>query len=406
VNRKLLSLILGLGALAASELGASVPVLGAPSEADGTVYVLPYDGVITPVAADYLVGGLEDAQRQHADAVVIELDTPGGLDSSMRDIIKAMMASTVPVVVYVAPSGSRAASAGVFITMAAHVAAMAPGTNIGSASPVSLMGAQMDSTMARKVMHDAVAYLEGIAQQRGRSQEWARRFVEDADNIPAERALEENVIDFVAKSLPDLLEATEGRVVQLPQGERELHLAAATVVRHEMGLRHRVLATLANPTLAYMLLLLGIYGIFFELSNPGALLPGILGGIAILLALFAFQALPINYAGLGLILLAMVLFILEIHVASFGLLSIGGLAALVLGSLLLFDSPADWARLSWTVLVPAVGVTALYFGLCVWLAVRGQRRPVVTGVRAMIGERGRVVEAVGEGRHAGRCGPR
>lgn len=376
-------------------------LMPASGAAAAVVHVLPYEGVITPVASDFLVGGIESAEDDRADAVVIELDTPGGLDTSMRDIIKSMMAARIPIIVYVAPAGSRAASAGVFITMAAHVAAMAPGTNIGSASPVAMMGGAMDSTMSRKVMHDAVAYLEGIATERGRSVEWARRFVEEADNLPAERALEENVVDLVAHDLNELFQKVEGRSVELPQGERELHLDDATVVRREMGLRHRILATLANPTLAYLLLLLGVYGIFFELSNPGSLFPGILGSIAIILALFAFQALPINYAGLGLILLAVVLFVLEIYVTSFGLLSIGGLAALVLGSLLLFDSPAEWARLSWTVIGPAVGVTALFFGTCIWLAVRGQRRPVVTGPRAMVGERGRVLEPIGG---AGRVG--
>jgi membrane-bound serine protease (ClpP class) len=367
---------------------ASTPVMA------GVVHVLPFEGPITPVAEEYLVGGMEAAAREDADAVLIELDTPGGLDSSMRNIVKTMLASPVPVVVYVAPSGSRAASAGVFLTMAAHVAAMAPGTNIGSASPVSMMGASMDSTMSKKVTNDAVAYLQGLAKERGRNVAWAERFVVDADNIPADEALSENVIDLVATSRAELLQALDGRVVRLPSGDRTLALSPADLLERPMSWRLRILSALANPTVAYMLLLLGVYGIFFELSNPGSILPGVLGSIAILMALFAFQALPVNYAGLALILLAVVLFILEIYVTSFGLLSIGGIASLVLGSMLLFDSGEDWARLSLRVVVPTVAVTGGFFALCVWLAIKGQRKPVVTGAQAMVGESGRVLEAL------------
>ena len=361
------------------------------------VHQLSYEGAITPVASEYFVEGIAVAQEALAEAVLIEIDTPGGLDSAMREIIKAIFAAEVPVIVYVAPSGSRAASAGAFITMAAHVAAMAPGTNIGSASPVAMMGASLDSTMSAKVKNDAIAYLESIADRRGRSREWARRFVESADNLAADRALEENVIDFVAANSRELLDAIDGRTVELATGSHVLATANATLELHEMSPRLRFLKRLVDPNIAYILLLLGIYGLFFELANPGALAPGILGGICILLALYALQSLPTNYAGIGLILLGAILFLLEIKVTSYGALTLGGLVSLVLGSLMLFESPQAWARVSLKVLVPSLIGFASFFILCAWLVVRSQRRPVTTGLATLIGEQGRVVEGIAAG---------
>jgi membrane-bound serine protease (ClpP class) len=361
------------------------------------VHILPYQGAITPVAAEYLVDGIAYAEDAGAAAVLIELDTPGGLDSAMRTIVKAQLAAGLPVVVYVAPSGSRAASAGAYLTMAAHVAAMAPGTNIGSATPVHMGGAAMDSTMARKVIHDAVAYLESIAQQRGRNVEMARRFVEDAENLPAERAVEQNVVDLVASSRRELLQALDGRVVEVDGKPWTLETADAEVVVRPMSARQRLLKSLVDPQVAYILLLLGIYGLFFELSNPGALAPGIIGGICILLALFALQSLPTNTAGIALLLLGVILLILEVKVTSFGALTLGGLVAMVLGSLILFESPADWARVSLRVIIPSVLVFASFFLLCAWLVVRSQRRAVVTGAQALVGTQGRVLETIQPG---------
>ena len=358
------------------------------------VHVLPYDGAITPVATEYLVAGIEAAEEANAEAVIIELDTPGGLDSSMRGIIKEIMAAEIPVVVFVAPRGSRAASAGAYITMAAHVAAMSPSTNIGSASPVAMMGAPMDSTMHRKVMNDAVAYIESIADERGRNREMARQFVEDASNLTAHEAYEQNVIDLVADDLADLLDQIDGRLVEFEGGTRTLDTADAAVERRPMGFRMAFLKRLADPNVAYILLLLGIYGLFFELSNPGALFPGIIGGICLLLGLFALQSLPTNYAGIGLLLLGTILLILEVKVTSYGALSIGGLAALVLGSLMLFESPGEWARLSLKVMIPALLGFASFFLLCVWLVVRSQGRPSVAGARALVGESGRIVHGI------------
>ncbi len=362
-----------------------------------TVHLLPYEGAITPVASEYIVQGIEAAEDAAVEAVIVRLDTPGGLDSSMREIIKATMASDVPVIFFVAPGGSRAASAGVYMTMAAHVAAMAPGTNIGSASPVAMMGAAMDSTMSKKVTNDAVAYLESIAQKRGRNAEWAKRFVVDAENIPAERAVEERVVDLVADDVPGLLDAIDGWTVDVDGESWTLATANATVDERPMSLRLAFLKRLVDPNVAYLLLLLGIYGLFFELSNPGALAPGILGGISILLALYALNSLPTNFAGIGLMVLGVIMLILEVKITSYGALSIGGLASLVLGSLMLFESPASWARVSMKVLIPALLGFSAFFLVCAWLVVRSQRRPVSTGMAALIGEHGRVLNAITPG---------
>jgi membrane-bound serine protease (ClpP class) len=399
------ALTIGTALLAAAVAGADDPdSLEAVSEAAFAVrplvHVVPYDGPITPVASEYITDRIEQAGRAGADALVLQLDTPGGLDVAMRSIIKAFLAAPLPVIVYVAPSGARAASAGAFMTIAAHVAAMAPGTNIGSASPVQIGGGSMDSTMAAKVANDAAAYIASLARNRDRNAELARRMVTEAVNLTADEARAEGLIDVVAPTLPALLDSLQGRRVQVGTDEIELQLSGAELVERPMGMRQRLLKSLANPNLAYILMLLGIYGLFFELSNPGALVPGILGGICLLLALFAFQTLPVNYAGVGLILLGVVMLILEVKVTSFGALTLGGIASLVLGSLMLFDSPEPWARVSLRVLIPAVIVFAGFFVLCVWLVVRGHRRPTITGVEALIGERGRVVKAIpGAGGH-------
>lgn len=373
-----------------------------PGRRPGRVIVAPWVGAITPVSAQFLLQAIEKAELDSAQALVIELDTPGGLDSAMRRIIKAQLAAQVPVVVYVAPAGSRAASAGVFLTMAAHVAAMAPGTNLGSASPVQMMGGAMDSTMSKKVTNDAVAYLEGIAHERGRNESWAARFVVDAENITAEHALEENVIDLVVASRQELLDALEGREVQVVGRTVTLRTATAEVEELLPGWRLRLLQMVADPTVAYLLLLLGIYGIFFELSNPGSIIPGVVGAIAILLAMFALQALPVRAVGLALIGVGVVLFVLEVYVTSFGLLGLAGVTALLFGSAMLFEPGVDGARLSWWVIAPAVGVTTVFMGVCVALAVRSQRRPVETGLRAMIGEVGRVSVALDGDEHTGK----
>lgn len=366
-----------------------------------TVHLCPYEGPITPVAADFLVDALENAARQGAQAVIIQLDTPGGLDSSMRRIIKAQLASPIPVIVYIGPGGSRSASAGAFITLAAHVAAMAPGTNIGSASPVQMGGAGMDSTMARKVSHDAEAYIASLADRRGRNPDLARAMVSEALNLTAEEALDQGLIDLLTPTVGALLDSLRGRAVTMDQEQIVFPDEAPALVETRMSNRQKFLKRLADPNLAYILMLLGIYGLFFELSNPGALVPGILGGISLLLALFAFQALPVDYTGVALILLGIIMFILEVKVPSYGSLSIGGLVSLVLGSLMLFDADQQWARISLSVLIPSVIVFAGFFLVCVWLVIKGQSRKVTTGPEALVGRIGRVIREIRPG-HPGK----
>jgi membrane-bound serine protease (ClpP class) len=377
-------------------------LLASSASADGVVHVLTYEGAITPAASEYIVGGIARAEHDGAEALILRLDTPGGLDTSMREIVKRELAAAVPVVVFVAPAGSRAASAGAFITLAAHVAAMAPGTNIGSASPVQMGGAITDTTLAHKVLNDAAAYIAAIAAQRGRNAALARAFVVTASNVTAAEARAQGAVDLVAADVPALLDSLEGRQVTVAGAARLLHTRGALTRSYELSWRQDLLRRLADPNLAYILMLLGIYGLFFELSSPGAVVPGVVGGICLLLALFAFQTLPVNAVGIGLILLGTVLFILEVKVQSYGGLTIGGMVSLVLGSLLLFDSSRPWARLSLGVMIPALIVFGGFFLLCIWLVVRGQRRPALGGKQQLVGRRGRVVAEIPGGGQIGK----
>ena len=343
---------------------------------------------ITPVTAGFLHRIIDESSRNGDRLLLVEMDTPGGLDSAMREIVKDIFASTVPVVVYVAPSGARAASAGAIISLAADVCAMAPGTNIGAAHPVSL-GGQTDKTMEAKVLNDAEAYAEGIARKRGRNEQLARQMVRDSISLSAEKALSGGVIDLIAADRSDLLRKLEGRRIGRDGHEIELRLAGVRLIPAEMGTRERILNTISNPNVAYMLMMLGILGLFFELSNPGVILPGVIGGISLLLAFFALQTLPVNYAGVLLILLALVLFIAEIKIVSHGMLTVGGVIAMVLGSLLLFPSPEPFLRISWSVLLVTVLATVGFFAIIVAKAVQAHHRSPVTGAEGLIGERGR-----------------
>ncbi len=354
----------------------------------GDVVWVPLDDVIATISASYIVDGIEEAEDTNAAAVVIELDTPGGLDSAMRRIIKKILASRVPVCVYVAPNGARAASAGVYISYSAHVAAMAPGTNLGAATPVN-MGGQMDSTMAHKVTNDAVAYIQGLARLRDRNEEWAVRAVREAVSLTAEDAVEQHVVDFIATGPRELLEKMDGRVVSVPgDSTYVIRTAGASITEYDMSLRYQILSILNNPNVAYMLLLLGFYGLFFELSSPGTIFPGVMGAICLILGLFALQGLSVNYAGLLLIVLGVILFFLETQVASHGILSIGGTVSLLAGSLLLIDAPQPYLRVSLKVIIPAVLITAAFFIFAVSMALRAQRRKVVTGKEGLVGSVG------------------
>jgi membrane-bound serine protease (ClpP class) len=357
--------------------------------------VVRIDGSINPVVADFIVDEMQRANDTSAPAFLIEIDTPGGLDTAMRRIIQALLSSNVPVIVYVAPAGARAASAGALITLAADFAAMAPGTNIGAATPVSIgVGAGMDETMKHKVVNDAVAYARSIAEQRGRNPDWAERIVRDGASTAASEALSLKVIDLVADNRAELLKQLDGRRYLRQGRELRLHLAGSEPVVREMGWARRILNVVSDPTIAYLLLMLGIIGIFFEISQPGVILPGVVGTLAILLALFAFQALPVNYVGVLLILLGLVLFILEIKVTSYGMLSIGGVIALALGSLMLIDSADPVMRISRSVIVATVVSCTGFILFCLWFVARSQRRQVVSGQEGMVGERGRAVTVV------------
>lgn len=361
--------------------------------APSTVHVITVNGVIGPISSDFILKSIREAESQKAECLIIRLDTPGGLMEAMRDIVKAELGADIPVVIYVAPGGARAASAGVFITLAAHVAAMAPGTNIGAAHPVMIGGtpgggADTSQTMMDKITNDAVAYIQSIAEKRGRNAEWARDAVLNSVSITAQEALEAGVIDTVVASLAGLVAYLDGREVEILSGKRQLATRNALVKEIEMGFRYRVLDKITNPNIAYLLLLLGVYGILFELSNPGAIFPGVLGAISLILAFLAFQMLPINYAGLALMALGVVLFILEVNVTSYGLLSIGGIVSLLLGSLMLFERTEPLMRVSWKVIIPALGFTVVFFVFAIGFAVKAQRRIPVTGSIGLVGMTG------------------
>ncbi len=367
----------------------------ATAESSKEVYLIDAEGIINPVMSEYIIDGIDKATSRGAEVVVIRMDTPGGLDLSMRDIIKAIFASQVPVVVYVAPAGSRAASAGVFIAYSAHVSAMAPGTNMGSAHPVAMGGKEMDETMMEKVENDAAAYIKSIARKRGRNAEWAEKTVRESVNITADEAMKLKVIDMIAVDMSSLILQLDGRTIDLQIGTKTLETKDVVITSIEMGLRHRVLRAITNPNVAYVLMMIGMAGLYFELSNPGAIFPGVAGAISLILAFYAFQTLPVNYAGMMLIGLAAVFFIAEIQVASYGFLTLAGLVSLTLGSLMLFDSPEPFMRVSLSVIVPTLVLTAGFFVMIVYWAVRIRKKAVVSGESAMIGEIGTALSDIG-----------
>ena len=356
--------------------------------------VITIDGVINPVVTGFITKAINRSVSEGAECLIIQMDTPGGLDLAMRSIIKEMMSADIPIIVYVGPAGARAASAGAIITLAADIAAMAPGTNIGAAHPVALGGGKMDDEMAAKVENDAAAYVESIATKRNRNKEWAVKAVRESVSITEKEALKINVIDLIASDLNDLLAQIDGREIETAAGVKKLATKNIAFNYIEMGTRERILDTLSNPNIAYILMMVGLLGLYFELSNPGAIFPGVIGGISLILAFFSFQTLPINYAGILLIILALILFILEIKVTSFGMLSVGGIVSLTLGSLMLFDSPVPFLRVSFDVIIPVVTVTSACFILVVYLAIKAHRRKPTTGREGLMGEKGIVKSTI------------
>ena len=355
------------------------------AQAAAPVVVATYEGVINPVAAEYLHDALASAEANHAQAVILRLDTPGGLDTSMRLMIKDMTGSTIPIVVYVAPSGGRAASAGVFLTLSAHVAAMAPGTNIGAAHPVAMGGGEMDKTMKEKVENDSVAYIKTIAEQRGRNANWAEDAVRKSVSVTEKEALHLKIIDLIAEDLPALLKKLDGRKVPMGQASVVLQTKDAEMLDFPIGWRLELLKALSDPNIAYLLMTLGTIGLLAELYNPGAILPGIVGAISLILGFYSLQSLPINYAGVLLLLLGVVLFVLEATVTSYGLLAIGGVISMLLGSLMLIKTDAPFLQISWAVMIPVIGLTALLSFAMVGMGVRALRRRPLTGSEGMVG---------------------
>jgi membrane-bound serine protease (ClpP class) len=356
-----------------------------PARAESFVVLATYDGVINPVAAEYLHDALASAQESKAQAVIIRLNTPGGLDLSMRLIVKDITSATIPVIVYVSPSSGRAASAGVFITMAAHVAAMAPGTNIGAAHPVAMGGGEMDTAMKEKVENDSVAYIKSIAEQRGRNVAWAEDAVRKSVSVTEREAMKLKIVDLVAENMPALLKQLDGRTIPLPSGPTVLHTADANVREFPMGLRLELLKTLSDPNIAYLLMTIGTIGIMAELYNPGAILPGIVGAISLILAFYSLQSLPVNYAGVLLFLLGVIFFILEATVTSYGLLAIGGVAAMLLGSMMLIKTDVEFLQISWSVILPVVALTAAFSLFMVGMGMKAMRRRPATGREEMVG---------------------
>jgi membrane-bound serine protease (ClpP class) len=361
-----------------------------PGQEKSPVYTIEVDGIINPATAKFIVDSIDQATQQGAQCLIIQLDTPGGLMESMRMIVKKELASTIPIIVYVAPSGARAASAGVFVTMAANIAVMAPGTHIGAAHPVMMGGGEgkESKTMTEKIVNDTVAFIKNIAKARGRNVDWAEKAVRKSVSITEEEAVKLNVVDFISPDVRSLLAKIDGKVVKLNGITRTLHTKEVQPQAIQMSWRDKLLDIISNPTIAYILLMLGIYGIFFELSSPGAILPGVVGGIFLILAFYALQMLPVNYAGLALILFAIILFIAEIKVVSHGLLAVGGVISLFLGSMMLFQSPVEYMRVSLSVIIPAVVVSAAFFIFALTKAINARLQKPTTGMEGLIGEVG------------------
>ncbi len=354
-----------------------------------TIYSMKVDGTINPASAAFIKSGITKAADANAACLIIHLNTPGGLLKSTRVIVSDILESPVPVVVYVSPSGAHAGSAGVFITMAAHIAAMAPSTNIGAAHPVSTQG-MMDSTMNDKTTNDAAAFIRAIAEKRKRNLEWAEEAVRNSVSITETEAFAKKVVDLVAHNEKELIEQINGRVVEMTAGNARLQTLNAKVERIEMSFLEKILDLISDPNIAYIFMMLGMYGILFELYSPGAIAPGVIGVICLILAFYSLHTLPLNYAGLALIIFSIILFILEIKITSGGLLGIGGVVSLVLGSIMLLktDSALEFIRISWSVILSTAILSALFFLFLVRSVVKGQRLKPATGMEGIIGETG------------------
>jgi len=356
------------------------------------VTLITYDGAITPACSDFIKLGIESAIKNKSECLIIKLNTPGGLLKSTRVIVSDILESKVPVVVYVSPGGAQAASAGVFITMAAHIAAMSSGTNIGAAHPVSLQGEQ-DSIMSEKATNDAAAFIRSISEKRNRNMKWAEDAVRKSLSLSETEALKQNVIDLISPNIEDLLKKINGKKIETVIGEKILNTGNAAVNEVEMTLSLKFLTILSDPNIAYILFMIGLYGLLFEIFNPGVIFPGVIGGICIILAFYSMHTLPINYAGLALIVFAIILFVLEIKVISHGILSIGGVISLIIGSIMLInvESGLEVVMISWQVIALFVVLTILFFAFAITLGIKAQRRKPTTGVEGLIKEIGEAI---------------
>ena len=359
--------------------------------AKGDIFIVEVADAISPGIAEFIKNSIERAQAEEAACIIIELDTPGGLAESMRLIIQDILGSKVPVVVYVSPSGARAASAGVMITMAADIAAMAPGTNIGAAHPVGAGGKDISGKMSEKVINDMVAHAKSVAEERGRNKEWVEQAIRESVSVTETEALKENIIDLIAKDTDDLIQQLKGRNIK---GKGVITLDKAEKVVIKPSLRTKILKTISNPNIAYILLMIGFAGLYFELSHPGAIFPGVIGGIALVLAFFALQTLPVNYAGILLIILAIIFFIMEMKISSYGLLSVAGIVSLLLGSLMMFKDTGPDMRLSLKVLLPTIILISGFFVFVAGLVFRAQMAKPRTGTKGLVGEIGMVKQAL------------
>lgn len=434
-RKALLFMLLVIAMLWAHDARGQEPEAGTGAAPDRVAIVLDVEGPIGPATRDFLTRSLAKAAQRDAALVILRMDTPGGLDASTRDIIKAILDSSVPVATYVAPEGARAASAGAYILLASHIAAMSPATNVGAATPVSIVGGSPapggkspleqdgkgkkkkgadeesgDETgadadgreasdekisgdaMTKKVVNDAVAYIRGLADLRGRNADWAERAVRDADSITSDKALELGVIDFIAINVGELLEKADGMAVEVRDVEVEVETSGVVIERLEPDWRNELLAVITSPTIAYLLLLIGVYGLILEGYNPGAILPGVVGGICLLLALYAFQMLPVNYAGLGLIVLGVILIIAEVMAPSFGALGFGGIISIVIGSIILIDTDVPGFGISRPLIGSIAAFAALGLLAIIWIAVRARHRPVVSGREELVGAAGVALE--------------
>ena len=370
--------------------GIPFSLSGQESEAEKKVMILDLEGAISPGTSISLTRGLKAAENQTASLVIIRLDTPGGLVSSMRTMVKSIMNSRIPIVVYVWPKGAGAASAGVLITISAHVSAMAPSTNIGAAHPVTTGGKDIQETMSEKVVNDMASYGRGIAQEKGKNAEWVERAIRESVSVTAEEALKINVIDIVAKDMDDLLQQLDGRKVTVSTGEVTIRTSNIKEIYYNLSFRDKVLELISNPSMAYILMMIGMAGLFFEITHPGTIFPGVIGAISLILAFFSMQVLEVNYAGLLLIILAIVLFIAEIKVTSYGVLSIGGIISLTIGSIMLFENMGVPLKL----IIPTIVIISGFFIAVASLALRAYRMKPRGGTEGIIGEVGVVREEI------------